>query len=70
MKLSPREKQMLERIAEGDTIPTAASVLKISPHTANNYLRSAYLKLGVHNAAAAVARGLTNKNSQLSFRLG
>jgi DNA-binding NarL/FixJ family response regulator len=69
MKLSPREKQVLQRMASGETVPMAAHHLQISPHTANHYLRRAYAKLAVHNATEAVAKALTTSDPQLSLSL-
>lgn len=69
MKLSPREKQILKRLALGETMPAAAAFLGISPHTANCYLRRAFLKLGVHNATAAIVRAMRHSNPALRLSL-
>jgi DNA-binding CsgD family transcriptional regulator len=52
--LSPRERQVLERVADGGTNAEIAWLLEISPETVRKHLENAYAKLGVHNRTAAV----------------
>lgn len=54
--IPPRELQVLALVSEGRTVKGAAGVLGISPWTAQNYLRSAYARLGAANQAQAVRR--------------
>lgn len=56
--LSPRERQVLECLATGDTLATVAQDLGINDSTARSYLRQAKAKLyGVSETVAAVAVG-------------
>ena len=54
-RLSPRERQVLEHVADGRTNAEIAWLLEISPETVRKHLENAYAKLGVHNRTAAVA---------------
>ncbi len=56
IKLSPREQQILTFIAKGYSIPSAASLLDISPHTAADYVKQVYKKLQVNNRADAALK--------------
>jgi DNA-binding CsgD family transcriptional regulator len=51
----PREREILEHIAQGRTNAQVASLLLISPDTVRKHLENAYTKLGVHNRTGAVA---------------
>lgn len=53
-RLSPREAQALERIAQGETNDQAAAALGVSPETIKTHLRHAFRKLGVRNRTEAV----------------
>jgi DNA-binding CsgD family transcriptional regulator len=53
--LSPRERQILELVAEGRTNAEIARNLKISAGTVRKHLENTYDKLGVHTRTAAVA---------------
>ncbi len=53
-RLSPRERCVLEHVADGRTNAEIAWVLCISPETVRKHLENAYAKLGVHNRTAAV----------------
>ena len=53
--LSPREKQVLELVAEGRTNEEIGAILFISKVTVKAHLRNAYEKLGVRNRVEAVA---------------
>tara|TARA_R110002167_G_scaffold79043_3_gene218433 strand:+ start:516 stop:1166 length:651 start_codon:yes stop_codon:yes gene_type:complete len=56
IKLSPREEQVLTFIAKGYSIPSTASLLNISPHTAADYLKQVYKKLHINNRADATLK--------------
>lgn len=60
--LTPRETEMLERIARGMRTKEIADELRISERTIGSHLRNIYEKLHVHSRAAAVAQFL-QKNS-------
>lgn len=59
--LSPRELEVLSKLASGVGTGQIAAELCISPHTVKDALRQCFKKLEVHDRAAAVAAG---------FRLG
>lgn len=59
--LSPREVEVLSKLASGVSTGQIAVDLCISPHTVKDALRQCFKKLEVHDRAAAVAVG---------FRLG
>jgi DNA-binding CsgD family transcriptional regulator len=54
-RLTPREHQILDRVAEGRTNAEVAWLLGISPETVRKHLENAYEKLGVHTRTGAVA---------------
>jgi RNA polymerase sigma factor (sigma-70 family) len=53
--LTPREREILHRVAEGRTNAEIARLLGISAETVRKHLENAYEKLGVHTRTAAVA---------------
>jgi DNA-binding CsgD family transcriptional regulator len=53
--LTPREAEILERVAEGRSNTEVAQLLWLSPDTVRKHLENAYEKLGVHTRTAAVA---------------
>jgi DNA-binding CsgD family transcriptional regulator len=55
VQVSPREREILELIAEGWTNAEVARILWISPGTVRKHLQNAYEKLDVHTRTAAVA---------------
>jgi DNA-binding CsgD family transcriptional regulator len=59
-RLTPREREILDRIATGATNQTIAEELFISPKTVSVHVSNVLAKLGVENrgAAAALARDL------------
>lgn len=61
-ELTPREQQVLERVAQGYDNQQIAAELELSANTVRNYLANVFEKLGVHTRAEAVvwarARGL------------
>jgi DNA-binding NarL/FixJ family response regulator len=54
-KLSPREAEVLRRLAEGLTQAEIAERLTISPKTVGTHIEHVLRKLGVHSRAQAVA---------------
>ncbi len=54
--LSPREREVLERLAQGYAYKQIADQLKVSIHTVRNYIRRIYEKLHVRSCAEAVAK--------------
>lgn len=58
-RLTPRELQILDLVAEGRTNAEIAEALWVSPLTVRRHLENVYAKLGVHTrtAAAALVRG-------------
>jgi DNA-binding CsgD family transcriptional regulator len=52
---SPREREILELIAEGRTNAQIAERLWVSPGTVRKHLDNVYAKLGVHTRTAAAA---------------
>ncbi|MCW7497632.1 DNA-binding response regulator [Leptospira levettii] len=47
--LTDREKQILELLVKGKTIPLVSKFLNLSEHTVQGYVKSIYRKLQVHN---------------------
>ncbi|MBL0956387.1 MAG: response regulator transcription factor [Leptospira sp.] len=47
--LTDREKQILELLVKGKTIPLVSKFLSLSEHTVQGYVKSIYRKLQVHN---------------------
>jgi DNA-binding CsgD family transcriptional regulator len=54
-ELSPRELEVMEHIARGDTSVRTAALLGITPHTVDTHRRRAIRKLGASNQSQAVA---------------
>jgi two-component system nitrate/nitrite response regulator NarL len=57
-RLTPRELDVLEALASGETTTDAASRLCISHNTLRNNLSQAMFKLGVHDRLAAVSEAI------------
>ncbi len=55
-ELTPRERQVLELLAEGLPTATIGARLGLAPKTVANHASALYAKLGVPDRAAAVAR--------------
>jgi two-component system nitrate/nitrite response regulator NarL len=53
--LSDREREILGRIAEGNSIPDMARAMHLSASTVKTHVENLYRKLGVSDRAAAVA---------------
>ena len=60
-QLTPQEMRLLRLLVEGHTYQGAADLLKISIHTARNYIRSIYDKLHVHSKSEAVTKALRSR---------
>jgi DNA-binding NarL/FixJ family response regulator len=52
--ISPREKEVLVLLAEGNVINKVGEELSISRHTVKNHVKSIGLKLGTHNITSSV----------------
>jgi two-component system nitrate/nitrite response regulator NarL len=59
--LTPREREVLAGIAQGESIPTIAARLYLAPSTVKTHVQRLYEKLGVGDRAAAVAEGMRRK---------
>jgi len=59
--LSPRERQILERLVAGSTKGENAERLALSPHTIDGHVRNIYAKLHVNNRSGAVAKALKDR---------
>lgn len=57
-ELSPREREVLDGLAEGQAYKQIATRLGVSIHTVRNYIRRIYEKLHVCSSAEAVAKYL------------
>ena len=57
MRLTAREREVLELLAEGRTTRAAARLLDCSPRTVEKHLERVYRKLGV-NSRLALTRAL------------
>jgi DNA-binding CsgD family transcriptional regulator len=53
--LTPREREILDLVAEGKTNADIAEILWVSPGTVRRHLENVYAKLGVHTRTAAAA---------------
>jgi DNA-binding CsgD family transcriptional regulator len=54
-RLTPRQQQILELVADGRTNAEVAGALCVAPGTVRRHLENIFGKLGVHNRTAAVA---------------
>lgn len=61
--LTPREEQVLERLARGERTAQIADALSISYHTAARHVRHLYEKLGVNSRAALAAEALRRRRT-------
>lgn len=57
-RLTQRELEILQALAEGSTVPEIAEALFISPHTVHSHVRSIMAKLAVHTKLDAVLLAL------------
>lgn len=62
LPLTAREQEVLSWVARGKTNGEIARLLQVAPSTVRKHLENVYVKMGVHNRTAAVARllGLIN----------
>jgi DNA-binding CsgD family transcriptional regulator len=60
MKLGPREAQLLQLIADGQTAKTAAGIMDLSQHTVNSYIKTIHRKLEANTTTHAVAIAIKN----------
>ena len=60
-QLTPQEMRLLRLLVEGHTYKGAADILKISIHTARNYIRNIFDKLHVHSRSEAVTKALRSR---------
>lgn len=58
MALSPREREVLALLREGESIPAIARTLYVSPSTAKTYVSRLYEKLGASNRSQALMAAL------------
>lgn len=63
-RLTPREREILDLVAEGKTNAEIAERLWVSPGTVRKHLDNIYGKLGVHTRTAAVTRFLRSINEE------
>lgn len=59
--LSSREREVLNRISRGQSIPAIAAELFLAPSTVKTHVQRLYEKLGVSDRAAAVAEAMRRK---------
>lgn len=57
-KLTERELEILNLLAQGKSVKQISSLLMVSPHTISDHLKSIYLKLDVHSKSEAVYKAL------------
>ena len=55
VELTPRERELLQRVAEGGTNKTIAREMHLSVNTIRNYVQALLTKLGAHSKLEAVA---------------
>jgi len=55
-ELSPREYELLQLLARGQSNRQAAEALSVSPHTVGDHVKSIYRKLGVSSRGEAMVR--------------
>ena len=57
-KLTPREREVLGLVADGNTSDTIAAILNIAPRTVEAHVTNAATKLGAHNRVHAVTMAI------------
>jgi PAS domain S-box-containing protein len=57
-RITPREREILQLVANGNSAPEIARVLVVSPGTVKTHLKHVYEKLGARDRGSAVAAGL------------
>jgi DNA-binding NarL/FixJ family response regulator len=58
VELSRREREVLQRLSEGATLPVIAEQLRLSVHTVRNHAQRAMTRLGVHSRGDAVTEAI------------
>ena len=58
VRLTSRETEVIRLLAAGCSYSQIGERLGVSFHTVTGHIKNAYRKLGVHNAAGAVARAI------------
>ena len=61
VRLTTRELEVIRLVAQGCSYALAAGRLGVSVHTVTTHIKSAYRKLDVHSAGAAVMRAVELK---------
>jgi two-component system, NarL family, nitrate/nitrite response regulator NarL len=64
--LSERERQILQLIADGKSVPDMATELFLAQTTIKTHIRRLYEKLGVSDRGAAVAQAMPNQLLELA----
>jgi two-component system nitrate/nitrite response regulator NarL len=59
--LSPREREVLDLMAKGQSVPAMAKELYLAPSTVKTHVQRLYEKLGVGDRAAAVAEAMRRR---------
>jgi DNA-binding CsgD family transcriptional regulator len=54
-ELTPRETEVLHRIAAGQSTSTMASEMNVTTETLRSYVKNVLVKLGAHNRVEAIA---------------
>ena len=67
IKLTPRERHIIQLIAEGKTIKEIARILNISPKTADANRRKIMNKLNIYNTAELTKYAIREKITSLEF---
>lgn len=62
--LSPRERQVLDRLAAGDTVRQAALFLELSPRTVEDHVKALHRKFGVKRRGELLAAYLGHQPKQ------
>jgi two-component system, NarL family, response regulator LiaR len=65
-RLTDREVEILQAVADGKSTEDIATSLYLSPHTVNSHVRSILIKLGVHSKLDAVLFGLRHELIRVS----
>jgi DNA-binding CsgD family transcriptional regulator len=68
VRLTGREADVLRLLARGRSYSQAADQLGMSAHTVATHIKSAYRKLDVHTAAAAVMRAIELRLLEVEVR--
>jgi DNA-binding NarL/FixJ family response regulator len=61
VSLTPREREVLQKMVEGGNRKMVASELRLSPETINDYYKAIYQKLHVNSAQEAVREAILRK---------